>query len=186
VNELRAEVDWNAAIPEERGVYIPILSPKVRTPKRALILSEKALRVPTHFVGRRTAPHLRDATKCEGCIGGLAIRWKAYLAGWSQEEGRLVLIEITHQAYCDNRALLEGEDVFLRGRQATLTRLGKNPKGPVQLTLDCPKIDATKLPPAFDVANALLRIWERRPDDLKIQRQLEQQAAGEPEEETAA
>lgn len=152
------DVDFDQEAPKDRKPCIHVLSPRSNQRMAAVSLSSRPVLTVTHHYRGRTIPHLKDASKCLGCKNKLPKRYKGYLAGLYGAQLRL--IEFTHQAWVDNAFLLEDPTVDLRGKWITLSR-GKSPRGAVKMTIEeMPLAYADKaLPIAFDIKQALLRIW---------------------------
>lgn len=160
-------VRWNVPPPVDRPRYIPILSPKVGVPASALIVTSHLVGVETHFLSNRTKPCIGADNGCEGCKAQLSTRWKGYLGAWHPGFSRYVIVEVTAQAACDNHALLMDEERNLRGMTVVLHRRGKNRNAPVSAEFHPKRQPDDKVPAAFDVRKALLRIWERVAADAK-------------------
>jgi hypothetical protein len=153
----KAAIDWKE--PEEVVVLpqIPILSPGPGGTVAAFITSPKVLGVQTHWVGKRTRPHFRDTSSCEGCLLGNPMRWKGYLAGMVPPRGLMVLIEITWEAYRGCLAL-QGKCGDLVGRKIELHRMGQATNGKIVAKVS-DEVAEAKNWPTFDVREALERIW---------------------------
>lgn len=154
--------------PDSEGLMIEILSPGAGQEVRAVILSDQITGLITHFIGGRTRPCTGDPATCEGCQYQAAKRWKGYLPCWSQGVGRYVLAELTTQAVRDCKEL-NTVNPLIRGKYLVLARPGKKPNGRVHAAVREIYTEPKKLPPAFDVIEALARIFEApdRPKRLK-------------------
>lgn len=154
----REEIQWDAPLPKREDAMIPILSPRAGECVRAIILSDRFLSVPVHYVCGRTQPCLRIKSLCEGCRRKISRKWKGYAAGVDFSNRRLCLIEITPNAVRSCPQLLDSSD--LRGWVVSLMRQGTSSCGKVDAALTDWRKRVNHLPEAFDVQAILLKIWE--------------------------
>jgi len=154
-------IRWDDCPPKDRPLYIPILSPRVSAPIVVTLLGGGLVGVHTHHLQRRTFPCVGAVEPCEGCHQGQASRWKGYLAAWSRQSSRLVIAELTLQAFADNYHLLTVKRPNLRGWSLRLERSGRRCNSPVRATFEQPPINLKEVPLAFDVKAQLLHIWNR-------------------------
>jgi len=124
-------------------------------------LSCDILGVFTHWWEGRSIPCIgRD----QGCVCGVrniwvATRWRGYLAAWHDEWERFFIAEVTDQAVRESKSVCDLAFEDLRGRKFALRRLGKNRNAKVQIELCSTKRLEYELPAAFDLREALARIW---------------------------
>lgn len=152
------EICWGEGeilIPPRR---IFIASPKPNRPVNAVILSDRVLRVPTHFIDRRTTPHYAPVSLCAGCQLGQRPRVKGYLAGLDLVTKRYCVVELTAEAIRSNAMLSDVYGSSLRGMRLSLRRRGSSPNSAVSAELMTPA-DSSPPPPPFDLKAQLLTIW---------------------------
>jgi len=150
-------IQWDDSGPQDRGPFIPIMSPRPGQQLRCLITSADWQGVYTHFHESRTTPCLGDDLACEGCYRRRAKRWKAYVAGIMAGVGRQCLVELTIGALdsCDELKHSRGN---LRGRYIILWRANMARNAPVRCKLEDFRGDL-HIPAPFDIHAALCRIW---------------------------
>jgi len=149
---------WQDTPDPYRAVMIPIYSAKVDRPVNGVILSPALVGVKLHYFDQRSRPHIEPANLCEGCQRAIDLRWKGYLGCWDRHKGRLFLAEVTTEAYEKCGSFKEYKD-RLRGLVVQLVRNGASKNARVSAKLSMWAGPANELPPAFDVKEALERIW---------------------------
>lgn len=145
-------------LPAGGGRFVRICSPKVGSPVSGLVWSARPLGFYTHFFDGRTHPCLGDSPACIGHAQGVPRRWKAYVAGRSDQLGMLCLFEFPRESV-KNTLALRDQGVSLRGAVVKLVRVGPNNNSPVrvELRLDArPESCPVEEP---DVQRLLCRIW---------------------------
>jgi len=141
--------------------------PLIRTPnggKRAsfIILTDKPLMYPTHWVRSRTTPCLAPEN-CEGCNAEVEIRYKLYVAVYFPSDAQIAVLETTDHG---------GQTIFahwqkygsVRGRKLTVWRSGKKDNSPCNSSISPQPLDITALPESPDVRAYLNRMWFSRPN----------------------
>lgn len=138
----------------------------VRTPARKktpyLILSERALVMPTHWSMKRTKPCAGEDV-CQECKVGTEKRWKVYLAVCTPASGLIEVLELTDRG---GQPVLEFQkkNGSIRGRKITVWREGVKDNSPVA-ALVAPVMDPTiAVPPCPDVREFLYRMWYIKDD----------------------
>ncbi len=133
--------------------------------RRAYILSDSVLGCFTHYSPACSKPCLRTR-ECPWCKERLPKREKGYLCGLDMLSGRQVIVELTKGCYESCPRLLKDAGK-LRGLVVVLGRRGTAMNAPVWARLEGEIHPKTKgmLPPAFDLASALFRLWEMGEDE---------------------
>jgi hypothetical protein len=128
--------------------------------RRAYILSDRVLGCFTHYSPACSKPCLRTPG-CPWCKERLPKREKGYLCGLDMLSGRQVIVELTKGCYESCPRLLKDAGK-LRGLVIVLGRRGTAMNAPVWARLESEVHPKTKgmLPPEFDLASALFRLWE--------------------------
>jgi len=127
-----------------------------------LVLSEKALTYPMHYVRSRTTPCLSPGP-CEGCDANLEVRYKAYLAIYFPRDAVIAIFETTDHG---GQVLVDHykKNGSIRGKKLTVWRTGKKDNGPCNCLLSQLPDVMSALPEAPDVREFLNRMWySRRP-----------------------
>lgn len=164
MDERRREgVQWADAPDSGRTVMYHIYAPKPGRDVNLVILGETLHGAYTHWIDKRTRPCMGTKENCEGCQLGIDKRWKGYLACWDRGKGRLVLAEVTREAYlrCPQFEVWKGQ---LRGKTLKLQRNGESRNSRVTATVAHYGGPPGSLPPAFNVVTALEHIWFDGPD----------------------
>lgn len=156
-------IDFNAPLPKFTGKVYPIASPKPGAGIEGIILSDSLVAVNTHWWGGRSAPCTAPGS-CEYCdYHKIGKRWKGYLAVWCpNSKHEMCLFEVSRQAATYQPYLTTSSE--LRGLWIRLRRKGASKQSPVVAELGKPTdVNELCLPAAFDVRQALLRIWFSKP-----------------------
>jgi len=114
------------------------------------------LQTGTHFVGRRTVPHLKE--RCPGCKVGKPVRYEAYASGVRSSDKKHLIIALTPTAARDLFEALPNPNQ-LRGHIVTFTRHGKQSNGTLRITTEGSMLSHDRLPPAPDLLAHMLDIW---------------------------
>lgn len=155
-------IAWGVRPPSNRPPVIDLLYPSQYGPLAGFIVSDAVLAVETHWLEKRTVPHIAPREFCRGCVEAKQQpRWNGYLL-LSKQRGKVFIANITEAAANDNPALLDTTR-SLRGLYLTLTRVKKSERGKVKATLTVPTEKPT-LPPALDLMPVLLNLWGLHPD----------------------
>lgn len=138
-----------------------VLRPHVAQPVRGFCLHQDLIPVETHWHPRASGKVRHLAANCHWCefFGKKDIRWYGYMPAWSDTLGKVVALEITHQAALDCPQL-SSKRVPLRGLELTLTRLGKADVNRVACSIKESYL-SRQLPPAIDEADFLEAIFEK-------------------------
>lgn len=132
----------------------------------ALILSDWVYETRTHYVGR-TLPCNRPHGPCPYCKEGRADRWAGYLAVLRENKAGFAILEITPGAtpvlknWCETEGSLRGCVIEIERKKnkanaaVVVRRLYRRPEEP-----------GFTLAPAFDLVEALYRIWQVRKKPL--------------------
>jgi hypothetical protein len=149
--------DWNDQPPspaEFAGVRL------IRVPKgtvlQGIITCDRMVGRFTHFVRRRTVPHVEK--DCPECLNGSEPRWHGYISVWAPTGHAHSVLELTAlaaapvQDFQDRHGSLRGAEIYAR-------RLGNAPNGPVQTTVNAADHDLRKIPQAVNLRAFLCTIW---------------------------
>lgn len=152
-------IDWIDRPGQTELAFVPIYSAIPRARLLLVCLSDKVVGVNTHFIDGSTIPCVGKDAHCEGCQAKKAKRWKGYIGAWEPLNERVVLAEITLDAYRTGPAQLRGDGPGLRGYSIVLSRQGKKPNAPVRVEIAALPVDPGSLPKAPDVKAVLRNIW---------------------------
>jgi len=141
----------------------PLIRQVIAPPSTAAlyrILSHALLFYWTHFVGNRTQPHILPAERCAGCQLGQKPRRYGYLAGAELTRDAPLILQLSERGLwnSDTARAFDGD---LRGRTLRMWRIakpGRQYNAPCVYHVSVEKKEES-LPPAFDLASALLRLW---------------------------
>lgn len=134
--------------------------PLVRLPAKAIwdlaITCFEALQIDTHFLGRRTLPHL--AENCPGCEYKKPLRYECYVTALRKSDKRHLIVALTANAANQLYAAVPNANQ-LRGHIVTLRRAGSRPNGMLQLEVAEHMVSTEHLPDAPSLLDHMLDIW---------------------------
>lgn len=153
-----SHIQWDCKPASDLPALVPIYSASPQASQTLVILSDRVEGVWTHYYLERTIPCLGEAGKCICQNVTLSRRWKGYLGCWDPLTERICLAEITLDGYrlCPR---LSSVAESLRGSMIRLYRAGKRANAPMRAELLRGAVDVDQLRPAFNVRDALMRIW---------------------------
>jgi len=136
--------------------HLPLTRVKPGAGFTGLITTSRLLGVPTHYVGRRTLPCVKEG--CPGCEGKLATRDEWYAGLYTAIPSKHLLVALTPAVAWQIKDFFKGSPT-LRGCYVILTRAGKAANS--RLLVQCKDFESgqAKLPPEPDLAAHLLHIW---------------------------
>jgi hypothetical protein len=152
-----SKIRWTKAPGADSGAYCRVFSPGVGGSLKVVSLSHAVLGVTTHWLHGRTQPCITGDEPCVGCKGGVAKRWKGYLACYAVLKKELGLLELTAFAYRRCRELHEDNDLYRR--EISLQRIGAGSNGKIIATVSAEVVTWNLPPHGPDVQDTLLRIW---------------------------
>jgi hypothetical protein len=167
-------IAWADPPPVQKLPRIEIASPRPGSPIHLICLSHALVFVWTHYLHQRTQPCRGSEELCEGCQLDKPKRLKAYAAGETRPQAKQVLIEITYDGY-RNCKELHAVNADLYGKKITLKRAGQARNSRVIVTVEAGEGPSFNHP-AFDVKEALCRIWfgEKTGQERKRKERFEQ------------
>lgn len=140
-----------------RGGYIPIVQPAPGQTIRLWVVCSDFYGRWTHWTGKQTRPCSHDDS-CEYCAALLSRRWRCYLGCWCSQVKRLCIAEMTERALESVQATLFHRP-DLRGWKLAMYRDPSKKNGVVTASLESRPLATPQLPPPFDLASCLERIW---------------------------
>jgi len=153
-------IRWDVGIGDSLPADIPIIrAAKNGSPIYFYCLSDELLTVMTHWHDRRTVPCTGPDAGCICGVLQVSHNRYGYLAAWDDDATRLCIVEVTANAVRESRTSLDLLFESLRGRRMKLFRRGNNWNSPILVEPAIWKEPSCELPPAFDLREALSRIW---------------------------
>lgn len=148
---------WDDEPSTAQPTLIPIVSAIPQTAQLLVVLGDRVCGVYTHFYLERTVPCLGAIGNCVCQSIAMSKRWKGYLGAYDTFSERMVLAEITMEAYrlCPGLHVQSG----LNRRVLRLFKSGKKKQSPARAELLGSYDGPLLLPPCPDVRDALCRIW---------------------------
>jgi hypothetical protein len=120
-------------------------------------LANDATQVYTHHLDGSSFACIGKENGCPGCGPQSSKRWRAYFPAFCPQSGRLFLVELTPNAVRSCPALLDS-NTPRKGRWIILRRRGQKANSPIMAELG-EGFRHFRPPEAFDVKDALIRIW---------------------------
>lgn len=158
---------WDAPPPPRRRLSVPIVVP---VPDRSLELIALAARVEVvnvHYTDGRSCPCCDPLAACPACEAGQVPRREGYLACVLRHAVKPVCLRLTYHALESCPALLESAQP-LRGLLVVAKRIRPKPRAPIVVSLaPLDRLEAGRLPAAFDVRKLLEQVWEAPARDPK-------------------
>lgn len=121
------------------------------------ILGDKVYGIWSHWQGKKSEPHFRNADDCPGCIARRPKRWKGFLHVWDYATNKEIFLELT-PASASQLGQQLGRNSDLRGERIRVQRTkGDNGRLTVAVLQAEPKIDV--LPKEKDPRQTILKLW---------------------------
>ncbi len=142
---------------EDAKPYYEIAVPRPGEPVVGVMATQTWLAMPTHYVWPRTHAHYEPAEGCPYCQQGIGIRVRCFVGSWDYKKGRYMIQQFSPSAATSCKQL-KGLQGKLRGWQLTTIRAGKSQQSRILAQVEYYR--ERDLPPAFDLAEALQRIYQ--------------------------
>ena len=155
---IRPPVAWGPDVQLRKLNWIPVLYPKAGQTVAAISLSVRPEVALVHYTAERGRPCTGQYETCHWCqTTPYRPRSYLYVAGWSPDSGRYMVLQITKHAAVRCRPLIDNA-VSLRGKKITLKRPGQHAEGAVFATVEDFRLKG-ELPQPFNVREAMEVVW---------------------------
>lgn len=152
-------INWEEPIPTGPKQWFPVFRPAPGGRVEGWILTDRAVSVRTHWYDEAEWPCTVKMGSCTGCERVKNERWTAYVGVYvPARKVPIGILPITLHAALQCRALLLGEQ-SLRGLLALVRRVGTRKNSACYAEIGPKRLPSDKLPPAFDLRSALVRLW---------------------------
>ena len=160
--ETTPQVQWTAKPADDpKKPKIPIDRCGAQSSMQYIVLSREVIGCMLHFFRGRSIPCLMPSEGwCDACTDpkGNEPRWRGYLCCWRVHFNTFHLLELTPPCMTTVASFIEGHE-HLRGAIIRLERPSGKANGRIVCQLEKTNVRENTLPPAFDVRDALERIW---------------------------
>lgn len=153
------QINWQEPLPSGPKQWYPIFRPPPGGRVQGYILTDHPVSVRTHWYDDAEWPCTLKTGRCIGCEGVKNERWTAYVGLYTATRKTPVgILPITlHAAMQCRELLLGGSD--LRGYHVIVRRVGTRKNSACYAEIGPKRLSSDKLPPAFDLRAALVRLW---------------------------
>ena len=144
-------------MPPKPGPAIFVKRLKGEEAVTVVILGDQVFGIWSHWQGKKSEPHFRDADTCPGCVARRPKRWKGYVHVYDYSANKEIFLELTpHSAHQLHFAL--GRQSELRGERIRVAR-SKGDNGRLTVAVLTAEKKTEALPRAKDPRPTILKLW---------------------------